>query len=171
LLNLKGHLTLFNALLFGFDEWLNTIKILAFRTSSMLLFKGFEKSIAAIQVAMINDVGNIKAGYQDKESVHPITDHIQESQDQDLLIVIAARSRTLSYSHYFNHMPRDLARYYNEKSFIILYPEQQSIEALTTSGSIEGKDLPMFNENSERYSNTGIRARKSPDSRHNSLTE
>lgn len=154
----------------GFDEWLNTIRILASRTSSMLLFSGFEKSIAAVQAVMSYEVGNIKVGYQVKESVHPITEHIQESQVQDLLIVIAARSRTLSYSHYFNHMPRDLARYYNEKSFIILYPEQQSIEALT-SVSIEGKDLPLFNENSERYSDSGIRTRKSPDSRHNSLTE
>ncbi len=155
----------------GFGEWMKTIRKLASRTSSMLLFIGFEKSLAGIKALMENDEENIKAEYLVKESMHPITDHAQNSMDHDLLIVIAARSRTLSYSHYFHHMPRDLARYYHEKSFIILYPEQQSIEAQTASVALEGKDMPLPEEISERYENPGQRLRKSPGSRHNSLTE
>jgi Kef-type K+ transport system membrane component KefB len=154
----------------GFEEWLGTILTLASRTSSSLLFSGFKSSIYEIQNNLKTDLGNLKIEYKITESEHPIVDHAPNGLDKDLFIVIAARSRTLSYSHYFNHMPRDLARFYYNKSFIIIYPEQHSLSQPESILIQDDKSIYTA-ETADRYSNPGNRVRMSPGNKHNSVTE
>jgi len=88
-----------------------------------------------------------------------------------LFVVIAARRRTLSYEHYFEHMPRDLARHYGNKNFIIIYPEQRAVEFQSLSSSLDGLEVSAIQENIERFTTINNPRRNSADSRHNSLTE
>jgi hypothetical protein len=154
----------------GFNTWLNTLKTIALRTSSMLLFTGFEKSISAIQNIFNADTNSLKIEYQLIKSSHPIIDQAQNITVQDLYVVIAARRRTVSHSHYIDHMPRDLARYYESKSFIVIYPEQKAADSQTLSSTLDGLEVPMIRENNDRYANAGYK-RSTPGSRHNSVTE
>ena len=155
----------------GFNLWLNTLKIIASRTSSKLLFSGFEKTLSDIQGFFNTENGNIEIEYQLSDATHPISDQATNIGIQDLYVVIAARRRTLSFSHYIEHMPRDLARYYENNNFIVIYPEQRAVELQTLSSSLDGLEISPIQENIERFANMANTRRNSPNSRHNSLTE
>jgi Kef-type K+ transport system membrane component KefB len=155
----------------GFNTWLSTLRIIASRTSSSLLFSGFEKSLSEIRTFLETDDANMKIEYEISHSAHPIIDHSQIVTIQDLYVVIAARRRTLSYEHYFEHMPRDLARYYENKNFIIIYPEQRAVELQSISSSLDGLEVSAIQENVERFTSLTNPKRNFPNSRHNSLTE
>ncbi len=155
----------------GFNAWLNTLKIIATRTSASLLFSGFENSLSEIRNFLNTEVSNLKIEYEISHSAHPIIDMSKIANMQDLYVVIAARRRTLSYEHYFEHMPRDLARHYENKNFIIIYPEQRAVELQSLSSSLDGLEVSAIQENISRFANRSNLKRNSPDSRHNSLTE
>jgi len=155
----------------GFNAWLSTLKIIAARTSASLLFSGYENSLTEIRNFLGTDDANIKAEYEISHSAHPIIDQSRKVNFQDLYVVIAARRRTLSYEHYFEHMPRDLARHYGNKNFIIIYPEQRAVELQSLSASLDGLDVSAIQENIERFSNFANLKRTTPNSWHNSLTE
>ena len=155
----------------GFENWVGTLKILSSRTSSSILFVGFEKSLASIQGLLDLKSESNKHEFRVRNSTHPIIEQTQIITDMDLLIVIAARRRTLSYSHYLDHMPRDMARYFEKKNFIIIYPEQRIAKTQSLSSSLDGIEVSPIQENIDRFSHLGNFKRKSPESRHNSLTE
>jgi len=155
----------------GFNSWLSTVKIIASRTSSSLLFSGNEKSLSEIRKILETEDANIKIEYEISHSAHPIIDQSRITNIQDLYVVIAARRRTLSYEHYFEHMPRDLARHFAIKNFIIIYPEQRAVELQSLSSSLDGLEVSRIQENVERFANLSTYKRTSPNNRHNSLTE
>jgi hypothetical protein len=68
-------------------------------------------------------------------------------------------------------MPRDLARYYEDKNFIIIYPEQRAVELQALSSSLDGLEASAIQESIERFTSLTNPKRNSPNSRHNSLTE
>ena len=51
----------------------------------------------------------------------------REVNHQDLLILINARKDTVSYHSYLNKMPGYLSKYFTQFNFIIIYPEQKSV--------------------------------------------
>jgi hypothetical protein len=155
----------------GFNTWLETLRNIASRTSSNLFFTGFKKTLVAVQEIFNENSDGLRIEYNFSTTTHPIADQAKGVSEQDLLVVISARRRTLSFSHYFDHMPRDLARFYENKNFIIIYPEQQAVELQTLSVSLDGVDISPVQENIDRYMGFGKQKRNSPDSRHNSLTE
>jgi hypothetical protein len=155
----------------GFSSWLSTIKIIASRTSASLLFSGYENSLSEIRNLLETENSNIKIEYEISHSAHPIIDQSKQANIQDLFVVIAARRRTLSYEHYFEHMPRDLARHYGNNNFIIIYPEQRAVEFQSLSSSLDGLEVSAIQENIERFTTINNPRRNSADSRHNSLTE
>jgi Kef-type K+ transport system membrane component KefB len=155
----------------GFGTWLKTLEVLATRTSSLLLFSGFKKSISEIPAFFVTNPANLQIEYKVINSTHPITEMAQTVTSQDLFVVIAARRRTLSFNHYFDHMPRDLARYYENKNFVIIYPEQRAVESQSLSASLDGLDISPIQENIDRFSYLGNFKRKSSGNNHNSVTE
>jgi hypothetical protein len=155
----------------GFDTWVSTLKLISSRTSSTLLFVGFEKALLAIRTLLGLKSDTPDVGFQATISSHPIIEQNQIITDTDLLVVIAARRRTVSYSHYLDHMPRDLARYFEKNNFVIIYPEQRAVKTLSLSSSLDGMEASPIQENIDRFSHLGNFKRKSPESRHNSLTE
>ncbi len=155
----------------GFNTWLMMLKALAIRTSSSLVLTGFRKVLDEIEAIYNSDIVNFKIEYQVSEVSHPLIEHVKKGTEQDLYAVIAARRRTLSYSHYIDHMPRDLARYYENNNFIIIYPEQRSVVSQTLSTSLDGLEVSSIQENIERFTHFGNYKRKSSGNRHNSITE
>jgi len=155
----------------GFVAWLNMLKIIALRTSSRIVFYGYKKTLSDIEAIIDTDSENLEIEYQVSNSTHPISDQAKKINVQDMYVVIAARRRTLSYSHYIEHMPRDLARYYENKNFIVIYPEQRAVELQALSSSLDGLETSAIQENIERFATLANAKRNSPDSRHNSITE
>ena len=155
----------------GFKAWLSMLKIIALRTSSKLVFSGDEKSLSKIKDYYNTEITNLEIDYQPKTSAHPIIDHAPGITTNDLFIVIAARRRTLSYSHYFENMPRDLARYFGNKNFIIMYPEQRAFERQALSSSLDGLENASVSNGVERFSSMAKMKKTSPENLHNTMTE
>ena len=155
----------------GFKAWLSMLKIIAMRTSSKLVFSGDEKSLSKIRDYYNAEITNLEIDYQPKTSAHPIIDHAPGITTNDLFIVIAARRRTLSYSHYFENMPRDLARYFGNKNFIIIYPEQRAFERQALSSSLDGLENASVSNGVERFSSLAKMKKTSPENLHNTMTE
>ena len=155
----------------GFKAWLSMLKIIALRTSSKLVFSGDEKSLSKIKDYYNTEITNLEIDYQPKTSAHPIIDHAPGITTNDLFIVIAARRRTLSYSHYFENMPRDLARYFGNKNFIIIYPEQRAFERQALSSSLDGLENASVSNGVERFSSMAKMKKTSPENLHNTMTE
>lgn len=155
----------------GFNMWINTLSVMAVRTSSTIVFYGFERTFVEIRSIFDSRNEAIKIEFRVLNMSHPLNGLKQQITDQDLFVVIAARRRTLSYSHYFDHMPRDLARFYENKNFIVIYPEQRPVELQTVSVALEGVDFTPIQEEIDRFASRGNLVRKSPGGRHNSLTE
>jgi hypothetical protein len=49
----------------------------------------------------------------------------KEVRNDDLAILITAREGTISHHHALEQLPKVLSRHYENKNFIILYPEQK----------------------------------------------
>jgi hypothetical protein len=135
------------------------------------VFSGYKKTLLEIRGIMDTNGANLQIDYQVSNASHPLYDQVKNVSIQDMYVVIAARRRTLSFSHYIEHMPRDLARYYEHKNFIVIYPEQRAVELQALSSSLDGLETSAIQENIERFANLANTKRNSPDSRHNSLTE
>lgn len=56
------------------------------------------------------------------EDFEPLTNQLQVGE---LLIVVAAREQTLSFSRTMERLPRLLSQYFDDFSFVIMYPEQR----------------------------------------------
>ncbi len=155
----------------GFNAWLAMLKIIAMRTSSRLHFSGDEKSLSKISDFYNAEVHNIEIEYQPGVSAHPIIDHASGITSNDLYVVIAARRRTLSYNYYFENMPRDLAKFFGSKNFIIIYPEQRAFERQALSSSLDGLENASIPNGVERFSSLAKMKKTTPENRHNTMTE
>lgn len=139
--------------------------------SSPLVFCGPEKTLKSIQSDLFLNREELSVDYQEVKNNHPFEHRIAVVNEDDFLVVIAARRRTLSYSHYFEQMPRDLARNYEKNNFIIIYPAQRTIETPVLSSALDGLEATPIPEKFERFINIGNNWKKSSDTRHNSATE
>jgi len=155
----------------GFTSWLAMINFLSIRTSSMIIFTGSDKTLSEIRNSTVSEAIQMQIEYRVMDSTHPLIELADKFTTLDLLVVISARRRTLSYMHYFDHMPRDLARYYEKQNFIIIYPEQRTGVSQSLSASLDGLEISPIQETDERFVNIGNYKRNSIGDRHNSGTE
>lgn len=155
----------------GFVSWIKMLNIFAKRNSSKIVFAAPEKTLSAIR--QVNETENHKrdSEYRTLVSSHPIADMATQVVENDLFIVIAARRRTLSYSHYLETVPRDLSRYFVKTNFIILYPEQRANQYQVLTSSLDGLQNSAIPDSVERYASLSRPKRSAPAKRHNTMTE
>ncbi len=155
----------------GFGAWVETMKIIASRTSSAIEFYASEKTLQHLKGHFNVGETNLKVEYRLADLLNPVADNAHLVTEHDLFVVIAARRSTLSYTHYLENMPRDMARHFETRNFIILYPEQKTTQSHSLSSPIEGLEVSPIQENIERFVNLRKLKRKSTTNRHNSPTE
>jgi hypothetical protein len=68
-------------------------------------------------------------------------------------------------------MPRDLAKYFGNKNFIIIYPEQRAFERQALSSSLDGLENTSISNGVERFSGLAKMKKTTPENRHNTMTE
>lgn len=54
----------------------------------------------------------------------------QELKPTDLLVIVNARSQTISHNHHLDKVPSKLAKHFDERNFMMIYPEQHPLELL-----------------------------------------
>lgn len=108
----------------GFLRWIRSIKILAQQLGAKVVFRNHESALNALKQAVQQTKPAIDAEYVPYKNFREFDGMQRELSPDDMVIVIAARRETISYSSNMDNVPRILAKNYKDNSFIIIYPEQ-----------------------------------------------
>lgn len=113
----------------GFTKWLKKIILIAKLVSAELVFAANDKNWQAIFTYLEDNLVHIAARQIAFQSWSSLPMLAKETAEDDLLIAISARPATLSYQKGMEHISRQLNRYFSNRGFIIVYPEQLSSAA------------------------------------------
>ncbi len=114
----------------GCSEWLQTLLLLAQRTSSKLILYLPEPSLAKISAYMEQQKISVEWEIVESLKLNEISPFADLLRENDLFVVISARKQTLSHQNYMEQYPRELAKSFSNRSFIIIYPEQKDVDSL-----------------------------------------
>ncbi len=108
----------------GFRNWCDRIYTLASQTGSSVLFYATEDTLDALKSHIKQKRYSTATTYTllaDWDDFLMLTSVVQKD---DLFIVITARKASLSYSPLLDKLPKQMATYFKDYSYIVLYPEQ-----------------------------------------------
>jgi hypothetical protein len=108
----------------GFTLWCDRIFTLASQTGASIHFCTNNDTLAAIKAYAKKKRYNAQYTSQvlaDWDDFLILTGIIELN---DLLVVITARKSSLSYNAHLDKLPKQLANYFTNNSYIVLYPEQ-----------------------------------------------
>ncbi|HYG39686.1 MAG TPA: cation:proton antiporter [Cytophagales bacterium] len=108
----------------GFKLWMTKMKTLSKQIGADLVFYCSNSSIEKVKQSHDTLKPTTKANFEIFEEWGKFPSFAKSLKKNDLLIVISARKGTISYNHYQDRIPAYLARFFEDASFIILYPEQ-----------------------------------------------
>jgi Kef-type K+ transport system membrane component KefB len=150
----------------GYQSWLTVIQRISRYNNADIVFYGSQDTLKVIG----DSIGPLKIGTMvsfrdvdqniDLEGIH--ADVLQE----DLMVIINARYRTLSYNHNLDTIPKQLSRSFQQNCFVIIYPEQKVGEADNLSSSLEGLNTSPIMENIDRLSNISKKLKRKLRGKH-----
>ncbi|MEJ8757548.1 cation:proton antiporter [Pontibacter sp. H259] len=108
----------------GYLRWLRSVKTLSVQLGAKLVFKGRRRTLNKIRQTLSTTKPAVEAEFEPLSDFKELEDMRTQLRKEDMIVVISARKRTLSYNSHLDHVPRLLSRHYKDNSFIILYPEQ-----------------------------------------------
>ncbi len=131
----------------GFRLWVARIGMLSSQIGCRLVFVAYPDTARFIGALMTQDDYHVEVAYS---VIHSWEDFIALSgniDDDDLLVMVSARSTSLSYSPDLETMPAYLSRYFSRQNLLVIYPEQFGAETdlpapLDTLSSVFGKGAP-----------------------------
>ena len=111
----------------GFMRWINTIKQMSQQLGAQVIFRARKRTMNKIKRIVSKAKPTVDAAYQPYSSLNEFTTMKSELEPDDMVIVISARQRTISYNSNLDYVPRLLSRNYENNSFIVIYPEQYPV--------------------------------------------
>lgn len=115
----------------GFTRWLRTLTTLSKQAGARLNFFTTENAINRIQPIVQAAKPAVEADFSLFAEWEDFLILSREVTDTDLLVIINARDGTVSYNKYMDVIPRKLAQHFQSTSFLIIYPEQNTISPTT----------------------------------------
>jgi hypothetical protein len=109
---------------YGFETWLHKVVKLSKELSIPLVHFGSKITHEAIQE--VNQRKKLSAvfsfnPFDDWENFHFLADYIKAD---DLLILVSARKKSVSYVHHFDHIPNKIDKRLMNNDIIVVYPQQ-----------------------------------------------
>lgn len=111
---------------FGFSRLINKVKLLARQTGARLCFFCSLKSVPKLELQLKGTKPVVEADFKDFDDWEDFLVLSREINKDDLMVIVSARKKTISYNTHMDKVPAKLARYFTENSFIVVYPTQQS---------------------------------------------
>ncbi len=110
----------------GFYGWLTMLLILQRNTSGEILFIGDSQTLN--NISELKEISMFPEKHFRIMNVFPDMQVLAgELSDNDLIVVISARTNTVSYSRKLALIPRVITRYFGHTNSVILYPEQPDV--------------------------------------------
>jgi Kef-type K+ transport system membrane component KefB len=111
----------------GFVRWIRSIKLLSQQLGASIVFRGRKRTLNKLKRVVKDTKPTVEAEYLPYSSMNEFANMKAELSKDDMVVVISARKRTVSYNSNLDYVPRVLSRNYKENSFIVVYPEQYPV--------------------------------------------
>ena len=108
----------------GFETWLKKILKLSTELSIPVIIFGAKNTYDAInlKIRQFRWNGNLRfQKFTEWEDFHNLSEHVK---NDDLLVLISARSNSLSHQKYLDHIPSKLEKHFFSNNKIIVFPQQ-----------------------------------------------
>ncbi len=109
----------------GFARWVTTVRVLVHHTTGSLRLLGTTATMHSVQQMFATGTPSVQLVEKAWENGNDFRKLAEEVTSQDLLIVVSAREDTVSHQATADKIPYYLSRYFDNLSFIVLYPEQR----------------------------------------------
>lgn len=109
----------------GFSKWVDTILNMTQTIGSKLLI--YCSQGTASKVTQICKEGKKSVSPNFYPLVSDLNSLLNIVKTDDLLVIVSARRGGISYQRYLDRFPLTLSKFYAESSFIVLFPERQTI--------------------------------------------
>jgi hypothetical protein len=132
----------------GFLGWVNNIRVIARQIGTSVHFFGTEQTLGSLKSVLKELRPAVEASFKLFEDWENLQEVAKQINTHDLLMIISARNETISYNNSLDRVPKRLARYFDQISFVIVYPQQQSFlnETLTLERSADGETEKTMHE-------------------------
>ncbi|WP_347159891.1 cation:proton antiporter [Pontibacter chitinilyticus] len=111
----------------GFMRWIKTVRLLSQQLGAPVVFRARKRTLNQLRSVVSKAKPTIEAKYKSYASLNEFSNMKSELLPDDMVIVISARKRTISYNNNLDYVPRLLSRNYENNSFIVIYPEQYPV--------------------------------------------
>ncbi|MBW7466300.1 cation:proton antiporter [Pontibacter aydingkolensis] len=129
----------------GFLRWIRAVKLLSTQLGAPIIFRARRRTLNKLKQAVNSSKPAVEATYQQYTSLNEIANMKSELKKDDMVVVISARKKTISYNSNMDYVPRVLSKDYKENSFIVVYPEQysehQTVPVKQASMAYEEKEI------------------------------
>lgn len=132
----------------GFMRWIRSVKLLSTQLGAPIVFRGRKRTLNKLKGIIADTKPAVEADYMPYSSLNEISTMKAELLKDDMVVVVSARKRTVSYNSAMDYVPRILSRNYKDNSFIVIYPEQnpvyQSVPIKQTAYASKAKEEEDF---------------------------
>ncbi len=115
----------------GFVHWINTLLTIARQLGTPLVFYGTEFTNKRISTVFKEVKANVNVKYILFEDLEEFLILGREIEKDELFIVISARSGSVSFNTMLHNIPKLLSKHFLQNSFVMIYPEQHSVDTAT----------------------------------------
>ena len=117
----------------GFQQWVHKIKLLSKQTGTDVVFYGSTPSLGKLKEIMAKTKPEVAASFKEFTEWDDFLILSRDITPDDLFVIISARKGTVSYQPSMDNLPFKVSKYFNDNSFIVLYPDQNVNEAQAIS--------------------------------------
>ncbi len=111
----------------GFTQVVQKIHLLALEAGVNVELYSSEKT----HKIFLKELENLKSSIHLQHHLFEYLEDIylinKKMKKDDLLLILSARKRSISYEPYLDNLPTRLKRYFSDKNFILIYPEQNTM--------------------------------------------
>lgn len=117
----------------GFYRWIERLSVMSENMGCRIQFHGRTESMSLIREYIQNRHPSVRADYILMQHWKEITALSDEIKEDHLLVVITARTGTVSYKTAFERLPEEIGRCFANRNLIIVFPDQngQPMESMT----------------------------------------
>lgn len=139
----------------GFVHWVSKVHLVAKELGGMpIVFYGFPSSVHAIKTLRNRLTNAVQASFNEFTDWEDFLIFSRELKQNDLFIIVSSRKNHPSYNNYMEKIPYYLNKYFQNQSFMLLYPRQ--LEFGINMGDIQQVDVNFLDNFSTK---TGLPAK------------
>ncbi len=137
----------------GFQRWINDIFNVAMSLGCGVVFYGHPSSFKKLKDQVRKKSKSTPVDYKEFGDLKIFSKLRNELKNDDFVIAICARKRTLSYQYVMDQIPSILSNYFIYNDFAVIYPEQNK---MVTEGDVSDlADNTILEENIRKISQIG----------------